>query len=399
MLCPPRSWSEARSMYLRLGLLEQLLPALDECRERVAAALVGSEDVDIGPVLGELLLELGDLRLSRRDLRFEPLERRRSLRLRLRLRSHRGPRRRLRKLGVRRGLGSARLPLLSRAEQLGPPAVVGAQLTVLDRERPLGDRVQESAVVRDEQHRPRERVKRPLERLATLEVEMVGRLVEHEEVRAGGDRHGKREPPSPSASTTVRPLRAGLRNSKPSPRVLRERSATSSAAAARSCSSRPMCVSFACACFALFFLERNLSTKRSSRTMSACTRCTSFCACRARAAFSRRHVCHGPGKNVERPPSSSSVAVVTASRNQRSWATRITAASSDASSRSSHSRFATSRWFVGSSRRSKSGSPPSERARDARVSSPPEKVRSGRSRSSSAKPRPRTTEVARSRHA
>ena len=44
------------------------------------------------------------------------------------------------------------------------------------------------------------------------------------------------------------------------------------------------------------------------------------------------------------------------------------------SSFSSHSRLATSRWFVGSSRSSRSGSPPSARASDARVSSPPEKV-------------------------
>ena len=45
-----------------------------------------------------------------------------------------------------------------------------------------------------------------------------------------------------------------------------------------------------------------------------------------------------------------------------------------ASSCSSHSRLATSRWFVGSSSSSRSGSPPSARASDARVSSPPENV-------------------------
>src|SRR5436190_188020 len=138
---------------------------------------------------------------------------------------------------------------------------------------------------------------------------------------------------SPSASTTVRPLRAGLRNSKPRPRVLRESSATSAAEALRSCSSRSIWVNLACACFALLFLYRNRSTNRSSRAMSPWARSTSFCACSIRAAFSRRHACHGPGKNVPRPASSSSVAVVTASRNQRSWATRITAASSEASSR------------------------------------------------------------------
>ena len=61
-----RFWAEARS---RLRLIEQLLPALEERRERVAAALVGGEHVDVRPVLGELLLELGDLGLARGDLR------------------------------------------------------------------------------------------------------------------------------------------------------------------------------------------------------------------------------------------------------------------------------------------------------------------------------------------
>ena len=117
-------------------------------------------------------------------------------------------------------------------------------------------------------------------------------------------------------------------------------------------------------------------TNRSSRAMSGSSRATAFRAWSARAAFSRRHACHGPAKYVERPASSSSTAVVTASRNQRSCATRMTAASSAASSRSSHSRFATSRWFVGSSRSSRSGSPPSARASEARVSSPPENVSS-----------------------
>ena len=166
----------------------------------------------------------------------------------------------------------------------------------------------------------------------------------------------------------------GLRNSKPSDVLCRVSSSSSPAASARSSSSRPICVSFACACFALLFLYRNRSTKRSSRAMSAPTRSAVFAAAAARAAFSRRQTCQGPGKYSERPASSSSTAVVTASRNQRSWATRMTAASSDCSSCSSHSRFATSRWFVGSSSSSRSGSPASARASEARVSSPPENV-------------------------
>ena len=49
-----------------------------------------------------------------------------------------------------------------------------------------------------------------------------------------------------------------------------------------------------------------------------------------------------------------------------------------ASSRSSHSSRTTSRWFVGSSSSSTSGRAASARASEARVSSPPEKVSSGR---------------------
>src|SRR5918995_1573636 len=119
--------------------------------------------------------------------------------------------------------------------------------------------------------------------------------------------------------------------------------------------------------------------------MSSEMRFVVFSACRARSAFSRRHACHGPAKYVARAASSSSVAVVTASRNQRSCATMTQAAPSSSSFPSSHSRLATSRWFVGSSRSSRSGSPASVRASEARVTSPPEKVSSRRSRSASAK--------------
>ena len=76
---------------------------------------------------------------------------------------------------------------------------------------------------------------------------------------------------APPPRRPVRPLRAGLRNSKPSVRVRRESSATSLAASACCFCSRPMWVSFACACFALSFLARKRSTKRSSRAMSAST--------------------------------------------------------------------------------------------------------------------------------
>ncbi len=57
-----------------------------------------------------------------------------------------------------------------------------------------------------------------------------------------------------------------------------------------------------------------------------------------------------------------------------------------------------SRWLVGSSSSSRSGAPASARPSDARVSSPPENVASGRSRSSSSRnPRPCSVASARSR--
>ena len=63
----------------------------------------------------------------------------------------------------------------------------------------------------------------------------------------------------------------------------------------------------------------------------------------------------------------------TASRNQRSCATRTTAASRSTSVCSSHSSDSMSRWLVGSSSSSTSAPVASARASDARVSCPPEK--------------------------
>ena len=82
---------------------------------------------------------------------------------------------------------------------VGPPAVVGAQRAVLDGERALGDCVEYGAVVGDEQHRAGKGFQRLLERLPALEVEVVRRLVEHEEVRARGDEQREREAPALAA--------------------------------------------------------------------------------------------------------------------------------------------------------------------------------------------------------
>ena len=67
--------------------------------------------------------------------------------------------------------------------------------------------------MRDEQHRAGERLERGLERLPRLDVEVVRRLVEHEEVRAGGDEQREREPP-PLPS---RERRDGAARASPSP--------------------------------------------------------------------------------------------------------------------------------------------------------------------------------------
>ena len=81
--------------------------------------------------------------------------------------------------------------------------------------------------------------------LAPLEHE---RGAVEQQLVAGGDDEVR--PPR----ATIRPVRAGLRNSKPSVRRRFVSDSSSSAAARRSCSSRPICVSFACACFAFDFL-------------------------------------------------------------------------------------------------------------------------------------------------
>ena len=80
-----------------------------------------------------------------------------------------------------------------RAPSAQPPSNERSAI-VLDRERAMGDGVEQRAVVRDEQHGAGEGLERGLERLAALEVEVVRRLVEHEEVRARRDHEREREP-------------------------------------------------------------------------------------------------------------------------------------------------------------------------------------------------------------
>src|SRR3954449_2504587 len=120
-----------------------------------------------------------------------------------------------------------------------------------------------------------------------------------------------------SSSSTVRPVRVDLSNAKPSAlpsfgsRVTR---CILSRRFWRDCAWRERVPA------------RKRVTKRSRRWISACWRSTARPSAISRAACSLRQACHGPLKNRERPASSSSTQVPTASRNQRSWATRTTAA-------------------------------------------------------------------------
>src|SRR5690606_19582083 len=144
-----------------------------------------------GGRIGQLLLDLRERRLGLLDGLLQALllaQRvlRRTGRLRLAALAPRLARPATR-LGAAALPGPRRAALLTHPLVLGPPALVGAQPPGLDRDRPRADRVEQRAVVRDEQHRALERPQRVLERLAALEVEVVGRLVEDQHVRPAGD--------------------------------------------------------------------------------------------------------------------------------------------------------------------------------------------------------------------
>ena len=207
----------------------------------------------------------------------------------------------------------------------------------------------------------------------------------------------------PSTSSTVRPLRGGLRNSNPSARRLPRQQRDLAAAASRAPSrAAPICVSFACACFAFVFLYAEaLDEALEPRDVDARPGRPSSWPRAARAGLLAPPVVPRAGEvrraagfelehGGRRPPRGTSGRARRGSRRRRV----------DCSSRSSHSRLSTSRWFVGSSSSSRSGSPPSARASEARVSSPPENVASGRSRSLVARSRGRAaTASTRSRQA
>src|SRR4029453_19451918 len=94
--------------------------------------------------------------------------------------------------------------LRARLLVVGPTSVVGVDHPLLDRRGPLRDRVEQGAVVRDEEDRSREGLERFLERLPARAVEVVRGLVENEEVGAGGTGNcrTRRPPPPPRGGRT-----------------------------------------------------------------------------------------------------------------------------------------------------------------------------------------------------
>ena len=100
----------------------------------------------------------------------------------------------LRPIRMRIGLALESM-LVANPHVLRPSPEIAVQRALLDGHRARADRVEQCAIVRDEQHGARERAQRVLERLATLDVEMVRRLVEDEEIRTRRDEDGERQPP------------------------------------------------------------------------------------------------------------------------------------------------------------------------------------------------------------
>ena len=133
-------------------------------------------------------------------------------------------------LGASLGLLGRQSLLLAQPRVLGPAALVAGQPAVLERDRARADRVEQGAVVGHQQHGAVEGAQRVLERLAGVDVEVVGRLVEDQHVGAGLDEHGQRQPP---------PL-AARRGPRAASRPPRRRTGTGPAASAPCPGVRPV---------------------------------------------------------------------------------------------------------------------------------------------------------------
>ena len=189
--------------------------------ELVAGRAVRGEQVHVRPVVGELALERRDPRLG--------LARSRPRRARARdgCRRFGGGRSQLARLLRRLGRRAPLARLAARTRSAQPPSYERRR-PILDGDDAVGDGVEQRAVVRDEQHRAGERLERGLERLAALEVEVVRRLVEDEEVRPRRDERARAR----AAAARPRERRRPASRASPSRRRGSGRAATAPAVAA-----------------------------------------------------------------------------------------------------------------------------------------------------------------------
>ncbi len=152
-------------------------------------------------------------------------------------------------------------------------AAVGLQLLRVDVDDAVDDAVEEVAIVRDQQQRARVAAEPVLEPQHRVEVEVVGRLVEQQQVRARHQRLREVEPHPPAAGEARHRVRLPRLGESPAPtaasrraRGPRSRRSPRTGGAAPPARSPPACGSASCAASAAAIPR---STSRSSRSPSS----------------------------------------------------------------------------------------------------------------------------------
>ena len=122
--------------------------------------------------------------------------------------------------GVERGRGALATDPLPRLPQvvLVPADVLRRRRLPFERERAGHDVVEEHAIVADEQHRAVELADQLLEQLQRLDVEIVGRLVEHQHVGRPREQPREQQPVALAARQRLAPATARARAETGSPR-------------------------------------------------------------------------------------------------------------------------------------------------------------------------------------
>ena len=154
------------------------------------------------------------------------------------------------------------------------------------------------------------------------------------------------------------------------------------------CGSRASAFSRDCACRALVALARKRSTNswmwaRCSAMRSAARACWA-----ARSVRMRTKASNPPGVRLILPRSRCAMACTQWSSRSRSWETTSAAPGNRCSQDSSHSVASRSRWLVGSSSSSRSGSRNSAEASATRIRQPPENELTGRACAAASNPSP-----------